>query len=432
MANKKTLITVTHGPESYETIRSRFIHSSSVPRREMVAIRNYFHALAGEDRSASVNVQCDTGDAVYATGTFTIATGASGDTALTAGKTLTCVDHRETTNVTFAADSSGSLNSKYFTFQDQSGASKYYMWFDINNAGIDPAIAGRVGIKISGATGATAATLATAAVAATAGTTFAKATFNADSSGNLNNTYFTFQDSTGQNKGYFWFNINSAGTDPAPAGFPARTGIQVRGATNATAATLATAAFTAANLTPGAMSGFIVVNASSGVLNIYGLDGSAAITRDGPTVATSTQFVFVQTTNGVTITAGASGHIVVTDNVAGAATATLDGAGTSTGFTFTRSVTGSAVTNAQYNVGLTDTATAANLAAAINAKTDLVWVATATSAAAVVTVTSFFPGIVGNLITTTATSGVTAGASTLLNGALPTTVSTLTTYRAGV
>lgn len=429
MAAKKSTITITHGNEVYQTILDKLLFDPTVARREMVAIRNFFHALAGEDRSGSVTVQCDTGDAVYSTQTLTVSSGASGDTAVIAGKTLTCVDHRETTNVTFVADSGGSLNSKYFTFQDQSGANKYYMWFDINNAGIDPAPSGRIGIKISGATNATAATLATAAVAATAGTTSAKATFNADSSGNLNSTYFTFQDTKGLNRGYFWFNINSAGVDPKPAGYPQ--GIKVSGATNATAATLATAAFNAAAAV-GALNGLYVVNPSSGVINIFGLDGNAAILKDGPSVATSTQFVFVAAVNNITVTAGAAGHIIVTNNLAGTATATLDGPATSTGFTFTRSVTGSAVTNAQYNVANTDTLTAANLAAAINSKTDLVWVATATSAAAVVTVTSFFPGIVGTLITTTATTGVSAGGATLSGGALPTTVSALNTYHSGV
>lgn len=429
MAAKKTTITITHGTEQYAEITGKFSHDTTVPKKQVTSIRNFFHALAGKDRAASFTTQVDTGDAVYSSQTFTVLSAAIGDTAVIAGKTLTAVDHRETTNITFAADSAGSLNSKYFTFQDQSGAYKYYMWFDINNLGVDPVPSGRIGIKISGATGATAATLATAAVTATAGTTSAKVTFGADSAGSLNNTYFTFKDSAGQNKGYFWFNINSAGTDPAPSG--GGLGIQVRGATNATAATLATAAWTAANAV-GAQNGFRIDNSSSAVLNIYGLDGNAAIVKDGPTVATSTQFVVVQAMNGVSITAGASGHIVVTDITPGTATATADGPATSTGFTFTRSITGSAVTNAQYNIGLTDTASAANLAAAINAKTDLVWVATATSAAAVVTATSFFPGIVGTLITTTATTGNTAGASTMTGGALPTTVSTLKTYHSGV
>lgn len=72
----------------------------------------------------------------------------------------------EVTNVAFAADSGGSLNSTYFTFGSGSDAHLFYVWFNINSAGVDPAPAGRTGIAVAGATNATAATLATAAIAA--------------------------------------------------------------------------------------------------------------------------------------------------------------------------------------------------------------------------------------------------------------------------
>lgn len=72
----------------------------------------------------------------------------------------------EVTNVTFAADSGGSLNSTYFNFSSAGDAHLYYVWFNINSAGVDPAPAGRTGIQVVGATNATAATLATAAIAA--------------------------------------------------------------------------------------------------------------------------------------------------------------------------------------------------------------------------------------------------------------------------
>lgn len=66
----------------------------------------------------------------------------------------------------------------------------------------------------------------------------------ADVSGSLNNTYFEFTlpgnalfqvSGTWYSFYYVWFNINSAGTDPAPAG---GYGIQVAAATNANATTL--------------------------------------------------------------------------------------------------------------------------------------------------------------------------------------------------
>lgn len=63
----------------------------------------------------------------------------------------------------------------------------------------------------------------------------------ADSSGSLNDTYFEFS-APGADEVvvdyYAWFNINSAGTDPAISG---KTGIEVAAATDATASAIATA-----------------------------------------------------------------------------------------------------------------------------------------------------------------------------------------------
>lgn len=70
--------------------------------------------------------------------------------------------------VALVADVSGSLNSKYFLLEDASGAHKYYVWFNINSAGVDPAVAGRTGVPITGATNASAATLGAAVATAVA------------------------------------------------------------------------------------------------------------------------------------------------------------------------------------------------------------------------------------------------------------------------
>lgn len=67
------------------------------------------------------------------------------------------------------ADSSGSLNSKYFLLEDANGVHKYYVWFNINSAGVDPAVPGRTGVPIIGATNASAATLGAAVATAIAG-----------------------------------------------------------------------------------------------------------------------------------------------------------------------------------------------------------------------------------------------------------------------
>jgi hypothetical protein len=68
--------------------------------------------------------------------------------------------------VTMVADVSGSLNSTYWTFYNAGNTTGYYVWNSINSAGVDPAPAGLVGIKVSAATGVTAANLATATAAA--------------------------------------------------------------------------------------------------------------------------------------------------------------------------------------------------------------------------------------------------------------------------
>lgn len=70
------------------------------------------------------------------------------------------------TDITLAADTSGNKNSTFLLFGSASDAKLYYLWFNINSAGVDPAVAGRVGIEVDGATNASANTLATAARAA--------------------------------------------------------------------------------------------------------------------------------------------------------------------------------------------------------------------------------------------------------------------------
>lgn len=64
--------------------------------------------------------------------------------------------------VALVADVSGSLNSKYFLLNSGNNVNLYYVWFNINSAGVDPTIAGRTGIQVSGATNASASTLGTA------------------------------------------------------------------------------------------------------------------------------------------------------------------------------------------------------------------------------------------------------------------------------
>lgn len=66
--------------------------------------------------------------------------------------------------VTVVADVSGSLNSKYFLLS--SPTVNYYVWFNINSAGVDPALAGKTGIEVAAATSASANTIAVAMASA--------------------------------------------------------------------------------------------------------------------------------------------------------------------------------------------------------------------------------------------------------------------------
>lgn len=66
----------------------------------------------------------------------------------------------EVQDVTCAADSSGSRNSTWWKFFTAGDVAGYYVWYNINAAGVDPAPTGLTGIEVAGATDATAATLA--------------------------------------------------------------------------------------------------------------------------------------------------------------------------------------------------------------------------------------------------------------------------------
>lgn len=65
-------------------------------------------------------------------------------------------------------DVAGSLNSTYFLLQDEASVHLYYVWLNVNSAGVDPMIAGRTGVPIAVATGATASTIGTAIASAVA------------------------------------------------------------------------------------------------------------------------------------------------------------------------------------------------------------------------------------------------------------------------
>lgn len=69
----------------------------------------------------------------------------------------------EKTEIICSADIGGSLNSKYFYINGPH--KEYYVWYDVDGTGIDPAVADRTGIKINITSGATANEVATATAA---------------------------------------------------------------------------------------------------------------------------------------------------------------------------------------------------------------------------------------------------------------------------
>ncbi len=81
----------------------------------------------------------------------------------------------EIQDATIAADTSGNKNSKWWKFYTAGDIHGYYVWYNINSAGVDPAPAGLTGIEVAGATNATANTLAGAsrtAIAASAAVSY--------------------------------------------------------------------------------------------------------------------------------------------------------------------------------------------------------------------------------------------------------------------
>lgn len=237
--------------------------------------------------------------------------------------------------ITTVADVSGSLNSTYLLLSSVNLITKaqknFYIWFNINSAGVDPLIAGKTAIPITGATNVSANTLATsirsalngltndftaagsnAAVivsdvafgpvtaaadgAAPTGFTFGSATVGITS--NLVNTYFFLSDEATVNKYLVWNNVDSIGTTPVVAGW---TAAPVVFASGSSAATIGTALATAIAL----------------------LNSSNSFTASGTTTVTVTNKVagpFVPITDGLvpttfTFAVTAGGHSTVVANM---------------------------------------------------------------------------------------------------------------------
>ncbi len=119
----------------------------------------------------------------------------------------------------------------------------------------------------------------------------------ADVAGSLNSRWFTLYSALNAKKVYVWFNINSAGVDPAPSGYDY--GITVAGATGASAATLATALASA--LEGDAGDDFTASASGATVTCTNEATGGATDLSDG---TAATAFTFAVTQQGISAVPG--------------------------------------------------------------------------------------------------------------------------------
>lgn len=142
--------------------------------------------------------------------------------ALVSGTAVTAQPANNIVNVTCAADTAGSKNSTWWKFYTAGDAIGYYVWYNINSAGVDPAPSGLVGIEVDGATGDSAATLATATIAAIAASAAASyVTASAGASGHLiltNKQYGAVTAAANGTASYgASFSVTQAGSNGTPA-----------------------------------------------------------------------------------------------------------------------------------------------------------------------------------------------------------------------
>lgn len=161
MANSVTITLTTD--KTVGNLRDVFVNTN--PQLMLNNFQNYLSSIVSGSDAASFSMKLNTGNAIAASGTLTCSSVSAGNTASINGTTFTAVDDKEKTTVQTVADIAGSLNSKYFEFYSANNATHYYIWYNVNSAGVDPAIAGATGVMVALATGATATTVATATYA---------------------------------------------------------------------------------------------------------------------------------------------------------------------------------------------------------------------------------------------------------------------------
>lgn len=163
--------------------------------------------------------------------------------ALASGTTVTTAVTNEVTNVTCAADVAGSKNSTWWKFYSAGDVYGFYVWYNINAAGVDPTPTGLTAVAVTGATGATAATLATATIAAinASATASLYVVASAGASGHVIITNKQYGDCTAAANGTASYGASYSITQTGAYGVPAVSGLVATLVKNST--TLATYAF---------------------------------------------------------------------------------------------------------------------------------------------------------------------------------------------
>lgn len=84
------------------------------------------------------------------------------------------------TKIQCVADVASSLNNQYFLFANAKNQTKYYAWFNVGAAGVDPAVAGRTEVEVAISANASASAVATALSAALDALTGVKSVVDGD------------------------------------------------------------------------------------------------------------------------------------------------------------------------------------------------------------------------------------------------------------
>lgn len=314
MSNSAT-ITITTDKTS-GNLNDTFINTN--PSLMMAYFQNYLSAIVSGNDAASINVKINTGNAVAASATVTVAAPISGDkleingVAFTAGSTFAigASDTITATNLKTAINASANALISGLVTATSDGAT-------VTIAASTPGVAGNMitvegkgtgGLDPTGSGTHASATLTSVsaiatdtvvtngvtvtavdkkektqvtAIADTGALEISDITCVADTASSLNSTYFTFSalNTAGVNTNFYvWFNVGGAGVDPAVGG---ATGIPVAFAANTTDANVALAIRTAIPLFAAANALVTVTGATTHVILTAKFVGNPTSTANG-------------------------------------------------------------------------------------------------------------------------------------------------------